>query len=497
MLPWKSLVPIDRQSPRAVYLQITEGIINAIRSGHMKAGQRLPGSRRMADILGINRKTAVIAYDELIAQDWIISRSSRGTFVAETLPLLQTQSWLPGESPTGHKAGFSWDIPDYLTQPAAFSYPMAFDDGLPDIRLAPIEELARAYSRNLRSLWDQGRLSYSDALGHPKLRALLAQELNMTRGLNIGPEHLMITRGSQMAIFLAGRITLSSSKGTAVMTKPGYRTGAMNFQYAGGRVLYIAADEEGMIVEELEEICKKQIIKLVYVTPHHHYPTTVRLSPQRRMRLLQLADRYDFAILEDDYDYDFHYANSPLLPLASGDHKGRVLYIGSFSKNISPAIRMGYLVGPPEVIRELPKIRRLIDRQGDMVMEAAIADLIEEGVIRRYLKKALKQYRIRRDLCAQELRKELGPYLQFRDPAGGLAIWAKWHADICLPELSKQLRQHQVYLSDGDFYIPEENRVRMGFASMTEGEMRQAVMLIKQAIRTTFPNFASKIDQGV
>ncbi|PHN07313.1 aminotransferase-like domain-containing protein [Flavilitoribacter nigricans] len=489
MLPWKSLISLDRQSPKSVFLQIAEGVINVIRSGHLQAGERLPGSRQMAQLLDINRKTALLAYDELLAQGWIISRASRGTFVADSLPILQSRSWSGEEFPRRAAGDFSWEIPDYLTQPLAFSYPMAFDDGLPDIRLAPIEELARAYSRNLRNLWDHRRLSYGDALGHPHLREVLARELNNTRGLNITPDHLIITRGSQMAIFLAARVVLSDKQSTVVMTDPGYRTAGLNFRYAGGRILTVPVDEEGLVVTELEKICKRQSIQLVYVTPHHHYPTTVMLSPQRRMELLQLADVYDFAILEDDYDYDFHYGNSPVLPLASGDHQKRVLYIGSFSKNISPAIRMGYLVGPPDLIRELPKIRRLIDRQGDVTMEAAIAELLEEGIIRRYLKKALRQYRQRRDAGCDRLQTELGDYLKFDKPAGGLAIWAKFHPDIDLPALSEVMLRQQVYLSNGKFYAPEENAIRMGFACMSETEMVRAITILKESIQSAFPTF--------
>ncbi|MCB0630616.1 MAG: GntR family transcriptional regulator, partial [Lewinella sp.] len=205
MLPWKNLIQFDRNAPKSVYLQIAEGIINAIRSGYLQAGQRLPGSRQMADLLEVNRKTSLLAYDELVAQGWIITQSSRGTFVADTLPIIRPTA-LENTDPTqSEAAGFSWHIPEFLQPPISFSFPLSFDDGLPDIRLAPIEELARAHSRNLRRLWDQRQLSYQDALGYVQLRAQLAQELNATRGLNIGPDHIMITRGSQMAIFLAAR----------------------------------------------------------------------------------------------------------------------------------------------------------------------------------------------------------------------------------------------------------------------------------------------------
>lgn len=490
MLPWKNLISYDRQAPKSVYLQIAEGIINAIRLGYLQSGQRLPGSRQLAEQLGVNRKTSLLAYEELSAQGWIISRSSRGTFVAETLPVIKPVALPDGDAPPKRSAGFHWHVPEFLQPPVSFSLPLSFDDGLPDIRLAPIEELARAHSRSLRNLWDHRQLSYQDALGYPQLRAQMARELNATRGLNITPDHIMITRGSQMAIFLAARIILTDTNKTIVMTRPGYRTAGLNFQYAGGQVKYIPVDANGMDTTALENLCQKEKVSLVYVTPHHHYPTTVTLSPDRRIHLLQLADRFDFAILEDDYDYDFHYANNPLLPLASGDQNGRVLYIGSLSKNLSPAIRIGYLVSTPEVIRELPKIRRLMDRQGDVIMERALAELFHEGIIRRYLKKALKQYRRRRDLCEQLLKESLSGCIQFEQPNGGLAIWAKFHPDIKLPVLSRIVAAKGLYLSDGNFYHPQENAIRMGFACMSEEEITQAVKILQETIHLTFPTFA-------
>ena len=489
------MIPIKRSSKTSVYLQISEAVIRSIHAGHLKAGQRLPGSRKLAELLNLNRKTVILAYEELLAQGWIHSGTSRGTFIADTLPIVQALTIEDPQHTIANKAAFSWQVPDFLKQPLSFSQKFAFDDGLPDIRLAPIEELARAYARNLRRLWDCRQLSYADALGYYPLREAFARELNASRGLNITPDNIMITRGSQMAIFLAARVLLSASSKTVVMTDPGYRTASLNFRYAGGEIIHIPVDQDGMVISSLEKICRKRKVDLVYVTPHHHYPTTVMLTPERRMSLLQMADKYNFAILEDDYDFDFHYANSPVLPLASRDQQRRVLYIGSLSKNISPAIRIGYLIATPEIIKELPKIRRLLDRQGDLAMEAAIAELLKDGTIRRYLKKALKQYRQRRDLTTQLLKERLSDYIDFQSPAGGLAIWAKFHPSVHLPSLSKLLATHSMYLSDGHYYHPEENAIRMGFARMSEDEIAEAIQLLQKNI-TDLPGGRSVVERS-
>src|SRR5436853_4501774 len=144
---------------------------------------------------------------------------------------------------------------------------------------------------------------------------------------------------------------------------------------AGIKFINVPVDEEGIDVDAVERVCRRKKIRALYVTSHHHYPTTVTLSASRRMKLLQLAEQYGFIIIEDDYDYEFHYESSPILPLASVDRNGMVVYIGSFSKTLSPGIRVGYIAAPPDLIHELGKVRQIIDAQGDPVLEEVVAEL--------------------------------------------------------------------------------------------------------------------------
>src|SRR5580765_489551 len=173
------------------------------------------------------------------------------------------------------------------------------------------------------------------------------------------------------------------------------------FKNAGMQLVRVKVDEYGIDVDAIEKICRKKQIKGVYITSHHHYPTTVTLIASRRIRLLELSEKFGFIIIEDDYDYDFHYASSPILPLISADVKGMVVYIGTLSKTIAPAIRTGYVVAPPNLILELARIRQLMDTQGDPIMELALADLFSSGEIRRHMRKAQQVYHGRRDfLCS-------------------------------------------------------------------------------------------------
>ena len=236
----------------------------------------------------------------------------------------------------------------------------------------------------------------------------------------------------------------------------------------------------------METICKKRKVKLIYVIPHHHSPTTVTLSSDRRMQLLELANKYKFAIVEDDYDFDFHYASSPILPLASVDNYGSVIYVGSFSKTIAPGIRIGFMVAPQNFIEQAARHRKLIDRQGEQLLEEAMANLLKNGDISRHLKKANKIYHERRDTLCRLLRERLDGYVQFKVPDGGFAIWMEYLNGVKPQEVAAKAAVIGLTISQGlDYYHDPacpNNHVRIGFASLNEKEMEEAVELLKRAI---------------
>ncbi|MEM8907588.1 MAG: PLP-dependent aminotransferase family protein, partial [Bacteroidota bacterium] len=400
MLPIKTLISIDHHSKLPIYLQIANALIQQIQSGVVKSGTKLPGSRIIANLLNVHRKTVVRALEELETQGWIDIIPYRGTYISQQLPKVSAQILAAQNHSieTGQRVNFSF-YQDAVLKPAnVFPQKLGFDDGSPDVRLAPINELAQALSRTLRKVSPKKLLSYGDPRGLERLRNLLAQQFNESRGLNTTPDNILITRGSQMGIYLATQVLIRPGD-HMIVGQTNYYVANIAFKYAGAQLHTIPVDEQGICVEAIPAICRRKKIRAIYLTSHHHHPTTVTLSPERRIRLLALAAEYRFAIIEDDYDYDFHYSNSPVLPLASADHQGTVLYLGSFSKTAAPALRMGYLIAPEPVIEVLSRLRRIVDRQSDFVLEWAFSDLLESGILQRYLKKSLKQYRIRRDCC--------------------------------------------------------------------------------------------------
>ncbi len=491
MYPWKTIIKIDRKLGISVYLQIVNHLISEITQGRISPGNKLPSTRVLADLLNVNRKTVVLAYDELMAQGWIDIKASKGTFVSELLPLIKykrlddnhrllipTETFYTIQNTEGVKQCNN-------------AKGLAIDGGVPDVRLAPIDILYKTCRSIATSRQGLRLLKYGDVRGAYVLRETLAEYLQDTRGLKCKTEHVFITRGSQMAIYMVFKLLLKKHD-NAIVGETNYPDANNVIENTGAIMRTVPVDEEGIDVDAVEVLCKKFKIRAMYVTSHHHYPTTVTLSAERRLRLLQLAAQYKFAIVEDDYDYDFHYANNSILPLASIDTNGSVIYIGSFTKSLAPALRVGYLVAPENLLNALVRSRKIIDRQGDSILEASIALMLKEGEIQRHLKKSLNTYRIRRDFFCKLLKQELGDFIYFDIPEGGMAIWARFDAKINLELLLDVLRAQKLNILSNQSFVKDLNSIRLGFSQLNEREIIMAVKIIKEGIVELL--FSSKVN---
>jgi GntR family transcriptional regulator/MocR family aminotransferase len=535
MIVIQNLVRIDKELAEPVYQQLANGIVSLIRQGHLKPGAALPSSRKLAELFDIHRKTVVAAFDELQAQGWAESFPRRGLFVAKELPVMRPRRLeREGTPPEGGGAGYgaagegSGMGPDggagaiaagigtgiqvSLAVPpikAARTYPqktdfpvetkdfrfdhffvpkterLIFSEGLPDTRLAPVDMLIREYRRFGNYRFTARFLSYGPEQGSVNLRNELARFLNVTRGLAVSPANILITKGAQMGMYILSELLLKKGDGV-VVGDPGYVGASEVFRAAGADLQWVPVDDDGLDIDAVEKLCRRRKIRMVYVIPHHHMPTAVALCPERRQQLLALAREYSFAILEDDYDFDFQYASSPILPLASVDTCGNVIYIGSFSKTIAPAIRIGFLVAPVNLIEQATRLRRLIDRQGELLMEEAMANLLRNGDIDRHLKKANKIYHERRDTLCSLLRSELGSRVAFCEPSGGFAVYTHFHG-MPVRDVQAAASRLGVGMGNGEDYWHDarrrENAVRLGFASMNEKEIEEAVGVLKKVMK--------------
>ena len=488
MLPWKTIIQIKPECENAIYLQIANSIIREMKQGRIGPGIKLPGTRQMSEILNVHRKTLVRAYEELDAQGWIEMRPSQGTFTSKELPEINprrfsTKTERPKSFP--QQTGYTVKVNDKIREPVLPNRNIiGFHDG-PDVRLIPVDELGRAYKSVLLRHTNLKYLSYVEIAGVQKFRTVLSDYLNSSRGLQTSFENIMVTRGSQMGLYLLSKVLLSKGD-TVVVGDPNYYYADHVFLNAGVQLTRVKVDEYGIDVDAIEKICNRKKIKALYITSHHHYPTTVTLIASRRIKLLELAEKFGFIIIEDDYDYDFHYLSSPILPLVSADTKGMVVYIGTLSKTIGPAIRTGYIIAPQNLILELCRVRQLIDTQGDPIMEIALAEMFIEGNIKRHMKKAQNEYHRRRDFLCAYLNQKLSDVIEFKIPDGGLAIWAKFHKSVPLPPLSAKLKEQGLILSNGLIHNNTSvslNSTRMGFAWMNEQEAENAVNLMVKTIK--------------
>jgi GntR family transcriptional regulator/MocR family aminotransferase len=488
MLPWPTIIVIQKNSKSPVYLQIANSIIQEMKKGRIGPGIKLPGTRQMSELLQVHRKTLVRAYEELDAQGWIEMHPSKGTFTSKELPEINPRRFYQKVEKRNifpAKTGFTVRINNDIRKPVL---PMrnitGFHDGH-DVRLMPADELGRAYKSILSIPVNLKYMSYVEIAGVQKFREILSEYLNSSRGLQTSFENIMITRGSQMGMYLLTCVLFSKGE-NVIVGDTNYYYADHCFKNAGMQLVRVKVDESGIDVDAIEKICRRKKIKAVYITSHHHYPTTVTLIASRRVKLLGLSEKFGFIIIEDDYDYDFHYLSSPILPLISADQKGMIVYIGTLSKTIGPGIRTGYVVAPPNLILELCKIRQLMDTQGDPIMELALTEMYLSGEIRRHMKKALKEYHRRRDFLCSLLKQKLPDVIDFRIPDGGLAIWAKFDRSVPLPQLTEKLRSRGIILSNGLIHNTSPtslNATRMGFAWMNEKEAEKAVTMLVKTIR--------------
>jgi len=461
--PWQTQLWLEHSTGDTIHVRLVNKLIEDILTGRLEAGALLPGSRSLATVLGLNRKTVQIAYDELIAQGWLVTQVKRGTFVSDRLPEQRMSAQYQ------HLLAAAVKPDPEHTEVAIFSEQenQSGNDGIPDARLIPYELLARAYRRALIAASRKQYLGYGDPQGTIELRHALQRMLMQERYLHLSSAQICTVRGSQMAIYLASRV-LKPSDGVMVFEELTYAPALAAFEEAGFTILRCKTDQLGLDIAHLQQLIAGRKVAAIYTTPHHHYPTTVTMGMERRLLLLQLSAQHDFYIVEDDYDHEFHFDSRPIPPLASLPGAERVLHIGSLSKVFAPGLRVGYLVASAAFIEKVVQQILTIDRQGNTLTELALAELLESGEVKRHIRKCNKLYKTRRDHCVYELKRLFGDRVRFKIPAGGLAFWLNF---------GTQLQSNLAELAtEPHFFVDKQNCfVRFGFGAFTEQETTAAL----------------------
>lgn len=469
---WKFEIQLDKQSDKAVYLQIADALIQDIHSGRLNTGDALPGSRNLAQLLKVNRNTVVEALNVLLIEGWLVSRERQGTFVADTLPGFK-------------EAKHTRQITSGSDRIKSEQYYLEFDDGHPDSKIAPITELARAYRQifNQKARWQM--MGYGNEFGDLEFQKTIVQMLNHQRGMHISEQNICITRGSQMAMYLTAQCMFT--QGDYVMIEnPGYKPAWKAFEHAGAKMLPVSVDKDGLLISDVIAYLESgKKIKAMYVTPHHQYPTTVTLSLKRRLELITLSNRYGFTIIEDDYDNEFHFGYRPVLPLSSFTELKNYVYIGTMSKVVAPALRIGYLASNNlDLIQRVGSLRKIIDVQGDSIMEQAVLQLIKDGTIKRHIKKSTNHYKAKRDLTTKLLKKYLNGKVTYTIPEGGLAFWIVPSKQINCVQISNELGNKGIKIITPDTYSFNEsiNGIRLGYGSLSEIDLEKGITALAKIL---------------
>ena len=477
----KNEIRIEKSSTNAIYVQIAQQIIQLIQRGYLEAGSLLPGTRIVAATIGIHRKTAVAVYEELAAQGWVISIPNKGTFIVtpENNTKIKAIHQHNKSETFSKETGFPFEA-SFNLAPSETEFETEFiaNDGQPDIRLHPISQFSKWYGaamkrKSLVSKWQQS------GNAHTQFEHQLCNFLNASRGFAIQPKNSLSTRSSEMSLYLIAQL-LIRPKDVVLVGNLGNYLANMVFQQAGATIKTLPVDANGLQVNAIEELAKKNNIRCVYLNSNRHYPTTTTFSAERRLQLLALAKKLQFAIIEDDFDYDFQFDGPPVLPMASSDNDGLIIYLGKIGQSLFPSFQIGFVIAPENFILEAKNYLLMIDSKGDLIQEQVLAALIHEGEIHRLLKKNTLIYKKRRDTMLRALKHHFGNAITIEKPSGGLALWIQFTTPISLVQLAEETKKMGVFLPKTLLFQDKSNcAIRLGFGHWNEEEIEVVVEKLK------------------
>jgi len=472
---------------QAKYLVIAQALRKAIKEGQVAPTEGLPSARNLAKQLAVNRHTIMAALAELVAQGWVEAKERSGYRVVANLPI---QSSRTINKIKQKQQSFDWNFRLKQNVPVtpklkASQYTYNFSGGQPDIRKFPFDEFKGHFSQTCqRPKIDD--LSYGDSRGEVELITEVSTYLRRVR--SITDKEMMICNGSQEALYMISQLLLQPGDKVAV-EQLGYPPAWAAFERTGAELIAIKQDDCGIDPEHLAKVLAEGDVKILYLTPLHQYPTTVSLDISRRMRIYQLAVQYGVAIVEDDYDHEFHYNSQPIAPMAADDPAGLVIYISTFSKIMFGGARIGYVVADNTLIEQLSAYKMLMNHKSNVLVQQAVAKWMQQGGFEGHLRRMTRLYQKRRDFMVLELKsyQEKGLPIQFEVPAGGMAIWLDTGKSIV--GLKEKLLLKKVYLqTEIEFNILKElpeceyRFIRLGFAAMEEVEVAQGLKIVMDVL---------------
>lgn len=473
-------IPLSRRD-QPLFRQVYLGLRGAILSGALRSGGKLPSTRDLAEQLGISRTVVLLAYDQLLAEGFAVSRSGSGTYVAGNVrigPAVEPDSSVPVRlSYFGSKAGAAWTRMNF-PPPRNHAMPYDFAYGRSDLETFPFAMWRRILSRCARKT-RVSELDYGSAGGNVALREAICSHLRRSRAVVCNPEQVIVVNGSQQALDLITRVLMERGDRVAI-EDPVYQGTRETLRAAGARLIPMGVDRDGLNPENLP-----MDARLVFVTPSHQFPTGVILPLARRLALLDRAKRANAIIVEDDYDGEFRYGTQPLESLQGLDRQGRVIYVGTFSRTIFSALRIGYVIVPQRLVRPFNAAKWLCDRHTATLEQATLAEFISSGMYERYLRKVRRRNAARRNALLEAIHTYLEDRVELTGEGAGahVVMWPRRRIreDTVVAEAAE--RGVRVYGMSG-YYLkkPRRTGIILGYSRMKEREIREGVRRLGEVL---------------
>lgn len=469
--------PGSRHRLRTLHQQLRAAILD----GRLKPELRLPATRDLAAALKISRNTAVAAYEQLLSEGYVVARPGAGTYVANVRPAARRRPPTAIRSDAQSRLAPFWRTPPSVPHPAP-PEERAYDFrvGLSDKTHFPYRVWRRLSARALRGI-SRTPVAYADPAGEPGLRQAIARHVSLTRAVASQAEDVVVTVGAQQGFDLLARILVTPGRTTVAVEDPGYPAARAAFAAAGATIAPVPLDTEGLVVERLPDNAR-----IVVVTPSHQFPLGTVTSMRRRKALLQFAEARGAVIIEDDYDGEFRYGGRPLDALQTLDRSGSVFYVGTFSKSLFPALRLGFVVPPPWARPALVAAKQLADWHGPVLAQETLTAFIAEGHLARHVRRMRKVYGERRAVLLSSVARHCGDGLVPIPGEAGLHLAARLVGRVRARAVVAEAAAHGVHVQAVQLYAcatPAPNALAFGLGMIDTDRIDAGIRALATAIK--------------
>ena len=466
-------------------------LLAAIRDGRLPLGARLPPTRDARALFGVSRNTAAEVYDRLINEGYVVARRGSGTFVADALPLAPARSvshssaqgrlnpfWLQRDVTAA--MGFWRDASGQ--RPARGSRSVDLRPALVDSRLFPFPVFRRLMAKQLRAL-ERKPADYKSPQGNQGnygLRDAITRHIALTRAVVCIADDVLVTNGAQQAFDLLARTLVVPGETVVAIEDPGYPPMRVAFAAAGAKLVAVAVDGQGLVVEQIPPSAS-----VICLCPSHQFPTGVTMSSARRKALVDFARKHEAVIVEDDYDGEFRYEDSPLAALRTREAADVVFYVGTFSKCMLPALRLGFIVAPEWALPTLIAAKNALDWHCPIPMQMAVAAFVAEGHLAQHVRKMRHVYQQRRKFLLETLREDLSRWLVPIPSSYGMHIGAYARSAVDLEGVTEQMLRRQISIhSFSRYYLgsPGKPGLILGYGTAGTAELRHGLSCLREAL---------------